>query len=250
MKKDDNHEKINLINTNHIQSINNYKRNTKNIFDKIDEDNNEMEYTLIDENNKEQSKYKFILTCGECEQLKNCDYYYYCNICQINFCDSCEKIYGKTHEHCYYKIKDKHQENEIKIKFGNNSGKSFNKLNKNNSKNINKEKSFKNSIKEIISESSKFFGNLGDDIKNFFNSKEKDEKNPNELINPYSLRNKNKNTEENIVLNNTELKKKIEQFKCIYILKNINDIDIERALIQQKGNIDKAFTILLNQNNF
>ena len=91
---------------------------------------------------------------------------------------------------------------------------------------------------------------MGDDIKNFFNSKEKDEKNPNELINPYSLRNKNKNTEENIVLNNTELKKKIEHFKCIYILKNINDIDIERALIQQKGNIDKAFTILLNQNNF
>ena len=91
---------------------------------------------------------------------------------------------------------------------------------------------------------------MGDDIKNFFNSKEKDEKNPNELINPYSLRNKNKNTEENIVLNNTELKKKIEQFKCIYILKNINDIDIERALIQQKGNIEKAATILLNHNNF
>ena len=32
MKKDDNHEKINLINTNHIQSINNYKRNTKKYF--------------------------------------------------------------------------------------------------------------------------------------------------------------------------------------------------------------------------
>ena len=77
MKKDNNHEKINLINTNHIQSINNYKRNTKNIFDNIDEDNDEMEYTLIDENNKEQSKYKFLLTCGECEKLKNCEYYLY-----------------------------------------------------------------------------------------------------------------------------------------------------------------------------
>jgi hypothetical protein len=64
------------------------------------------------ENKNEQNKISN-LKCSSCK----CDLFlgtvYYCKDCAIFWCTKCEIEKGKTHKHCYYKIRNKSQYEEI-----------------------------------------------------------------------------------------------------------------------------------------
>ena len=201
------------------------------------------------------------MTCEICKQNASSDIIYFCSDCKKYFCEKCEVDIGKIHKHCYYKIRNKKQYNEL-IDSLNSFGNKIQNLNKNINKSIiNTGNSIENSVKGIFSEGSKIIGNIGNTIKNFFNSNENDANknknnnnndiNSNELNNPYEVKNEQKqeNKDKNN-LNQNQIKSLVMQAKSLYNLSKFNDMEIEKALIQHKGNIEEAVSMLLLDNNF
>ena len=287
--KEDN---ANINNINNIIQINNdntNKNNSENIPINIDENLEAMEFSYLnadnniieknnnknnnqinnninnnqinEQNNPSELNKNFNIDCSICKQNKFTDIVYYCSDCKLFFCDKCEIDIGKIHKHCYYKIRNKKQYNELKDSL-NSFGNKFQNLNKNINKSIiNTGNSIENSVKGIFSEGSKIIGNIGNTIKNFFNSNENDANknknnnnndiNSNELNNPYEVKNEQKqeNKDKNN-LNQNQIKSLVMQAKSLYNLSKFNDMEIEKALIQHKGNIEEAVSMLLLDNNF
>ena len=240
----------NIINNNINEKINN-KNSQKIIIKKSNDKNDIINNEAHNEIKVSSSLVKFNMKCNICKQNKGLDIVYYCKDCQIFFCDTCEVDIGKIHKHCYYKIRNNKQYKEINNKIQQ-SGNKFTNFNKDLNKSIINNGNFiENSVKGIISEGSKIFGNIGNSIKNFFNSNENDNNqnnNPNELNNPYAIRNNNLNQNQNNhrnIPNDNQLHILVAQAKSKYNLSEISDIDIERALVQHNGNIDDAASMLL-----
>ena len=268
-------------NINQIKINNN--KDSGNIINKIDDNLEAMEFSYLDEsniindknniiNNKKEKinnnqinnqanipslMKNFNINCDICKQKKSSDIVYYCADCKLFFCETCEIDIGKIHIHCYYKIRNKKQYEGLKnsiYTFGN----KFQNLNNNMNKSIiNNGKTIENSVKEILSEGSKFFGNIGNSLKNFFNQNENLENqnqnnkiNKDELINPYTIRNNNIQRK-NIgnVTDDKQLKLLVSQAKNTYNLSQFSDKDIETALIHHKGNIEEAVSMLFSNND-
>ena len=248
-------ESNNMIEQNIINNNNNNKKINNRNYQKIIIKNNDKNEIINNEAHNEikvsSSLVKFNMKCNICKQTKGLDIVYYCKDCQIFFCDTCEADLGKIHKHCYYKIRNNKQYTEINNKIQQ-SGIRFDNFNKDLNKSIINNGNFiENSVKGIISEGSKIFGNIGNSIKNFFNSNDNDNNqnnNPNELNNPYAMGNNNLNQNQNNyrnIPNDNQLKILVAQAKSKYNLSEISDIDIERALVQHNGNIDDAVSMLL-----
>ena len=283
--EDEKEERDNNIISNQNHNIIEIKQDSGNILNNIEENEN-LEYSLLGENNNISEKnnnnkikinnknnqninkneneiiYNEInasltnansrIICNICKQSKQLNIIniiYFCKDCQIFFCDTCEVDIGKNHEHCYYKIKNNKQYQEISDKIQQ-SGNKFDNFNKDlNNSIINNGSIIENSVKGIIDEGSKFIGSIKNSIKNFFGSNENENNNqnynnPNELYNPYQMNNNKQNNFRNISDNN-QLKILVAQAKSKYNLSDISDIDIERALSQHNGNIDEAASMLL-----
>ena len=110
----------------------------------------------------------------------------------------------------------------------------------------------------MFSEGSKFIGNIGNTRINFFNPNENDvnqnnnnnDIGSNELNNPYEAKNEQNQENNNYNPDEINLKSLVMQAKSLYNLSKFNDTDIEKALIQHKGNIEEAVSMLLLDNNF
>ena len=105
-----------------------------------------------------------------------------------------------------------------------------------------------NPFKEILSESSKIIENIKSTTYNsvikFFNiNNNSNNNNSNNNINQNFQRNNNLNNQKNKG-NTNFIKSLVEKAKSQYNLNNINDEEIERALIISKGNIDKAVELI------
>ena len=278
-EKEEKEEKINLIDNN-INHINISKKNSENIFNNIDDDLEAIEFSMISENknininknenninnininNNNQINKKIIMPsnnaklnifCNVCKHNKIIDVVYYCKDCNLFFCETCEIDLGRIHQHCYYKIKNKRQYDEMiknpdNVNIVNQKGNFIQNLNRSNA---NKGAIIQNSVKEIISEGSKILGNLKTSITNFFNPNEIDDSNnPNEIINPYEINNYNPKVDNEVNANNeNKYKSLVAQAKSKYNLTDITDDEIEKALIQHKGNIDDAVAMLLLKND-
>lgn len=278
-EKEEKEEKINLIDNN-INHINISKKNSENIFNNIDDDLEAIEFSMISENknininknenninnininNNNQINKKIIMPsnnaklnifCNVCKHNKIIDVVYYCKDCNLFFCETCEIDLGRIHQHCYYKIKSKKQYDEMiknpdNVNIVNQKGNFIQNLNRSNA---NKGAIIQNSVKEIISEGSKILGNLKTSITNFFNPNEIDDSNnPNEINNPYEINNYNAKVDNEVNANNeNKYKSLVAQAKSKYNLTDITDDEIEKALIQHKGNIDDAVAMLLLKND-
>ena len=183
----------------------------------------------------------FNMTCQICKNNASSDIIYFCSDCRIYFCEECEANKGKIHKHCYYKIRNKKQYDKLKTLF-------------NDSKNNSNKNFIENSVNEIFTKGSKLIGNIGNTFKNFFNKIEDDTDiiksnnvNSNEFNNPYIINNNIEQEEDKNekVPDEKELKTLIMKAKTLYNLSKFNNIDIERALVQKKGNIEKAVVMLL-----
>ena len=174
---------------------------------------------------------------------------FYCKDCSIFFCSICEKDIGKKHPHCYYIIRNKNQFKEI-CNIHNRINNKLKRLNNNNiNKNIKVNGLDDNSIKEIISESSKLIGNsinyTLNSVINFFNTNQNHiSKNNTNINNINNINNRNLQRNNNIN-NDNDIKSLIEKAKSQYNLEQINDDEIGKALKYCKGNIDKAVALLL-----
>ena len=280
-EKEEKEEKINLIDNNiNINHININKKNSENIFNNIDDDLEAIEFSMISENkniniNKNENNInnininnnnpinnkiimpvnnaKLNIFCNVCKHNKIIDVVYYCKDCNLFFCETCEIDLGRIHQHCYYKIKNKRQYDEMiknpdNVNIVNQKGNFIQNLNRSNA---NKGAIIQNSVKEIISEGSKILGNLKTSITNFFNPNEIDDSNnPNEINNPYEINNYNAKVDNEVNANNeNKYKSLVAQAKSKYNLTDITDDEIEKALIQHKGNIDDAVAMLLLKND-
>ena len=75
----------------------------------------------IDENNNNEEIAKSILPnmitfpsyCNMCQKFPIIKTMYYCKSCKLNLCEDCEQNLGYGHRHCYYKIRNKEQYQEI-----------------------------------------------------------------------------------------------------------------------------------------
>ena len=56
---------------------------------------------------------RFSSYCNICDQFPIINTMYYCPNCDLNLCEKCEKNIGYNHRHCYYKIKNQEQYEEI-----------------------------------------------------------------------------------------------------------------------------------------
>ena len=81
---------------------------------------------------------RFSSYCNICNKFPIINTMYYCQSCDLNLCETCEKKVGYNHRHCYYKIKNKEQYEEIlNIKID--EIKKNRNINLNNTKHINNE---------------------------------------------------------------------------------------------------------------
>ena len=236
-------KKAKIINIKLLSDFNNEINNNKNEIQNNPFNNN----PLNGEINAPGINTNFSMNCDLCKHNKSSNIIYYCSDCKIFFCNECEIKIGKIHKHSYYKIRTQKQFNELK-----NSLSSFGNKFDNKNKNINNTgKSIENSVKEILWEGSKIFGNIGNSLKNLFNQHENQENqnneiNPNELVNPYVIRknNKKQKNDDGEIPDEKQLKILIINARTYYNLSEFNDIDIERALIQSKGDIGGAVQML------
>ena len=56
---------------------------------------------------------RFSSYCNICNKFPIINTMYYCRNCDLNLCENCEKKVGLSHRHCYYKITNKEQYEEI-----------------------------------------------------------------------------------------------------------------------------------------
>ena len=244
LNKDNN---VNIINNN--ISYNN----------KIDNNNN----SYHEQNNLEDNQKKvpiipmnFNIKCNFCNKNVVLTLYF-CKDCFKFFCSDCEISLGKNHQHCYYKIRNKKQFKEI---FDlNNINNKINNFNNN----INNG-TMENKLNDFFEEGSKVLENTINSVVNFFNRNFIEDNNTNNIRNPYNYNennisnpygnfnnnqnlqiNNNTNNQMNNI-NNNKIKLLIQQTKSQYNLPNISDNDIEKALIESKGNIDQAVVLVLS----
>ena len=235
-----------MISENKNININKNENNINNI--NINNNNQINKKIIMPSNNA-----KLNIFCNVCKHNKIIDVVYYCKDCNLFFCETCEIDLGRIHQHCYYKIKNKRQYDEMiknpdNVNIVNQKGNFIQNLNRSNA---NKGAIIQNSVKEIISEGSKILGNIKTSITNFFNPNEIDDSNnPNEINNPYEINNYNPKVDNEVNANNeNKYKLLVAQAKSKYNLTDITDDEIEKALIQHKGNIDDAVAMLLLKND-
>lgn len=78
----------------------------------FDLDNNDLFKSEISKNIIRFSSY-----CNICDKFPIPNIMFYCSDCDLNLCEDCEKNFGYNHRHCYYKITNQEQYEEIlKIK--------------------------------------------------------------------------------------------------------------------------------------
>ena len=76
---------------------------------------------------------RFSSYCNICNKFPIINTMFYCRDCDLNLCEKCEKEVGLNHRHCYYKITNKEQyEDILNIK--------IEEITKNRNKNINNKK--------------------------------------------------------------------------------------------------------------
>jgi hypothetical protein len=161
----------------------------------------------------------FIINCAFCKLKKKSDIVYYCKDCDIYFCKECEINKGKIHKHCYYKINNNINKYIIKFIY---------------------------LIKDFFFEGIKMIGNLGTTIKNYFVNDNKnidDDDNINIPYKMYYIGDKNKKID---ISNEKQLKKLVEDTKNYYKLYKFSYMEIEKALIENNGNINNAVSMLIN----
>lgn len=211
--------------------------------------NNNFNKKIIKDFNKDR-KYNnndtFNLGCNICNVIKMFKIIYYCKDCNKLICDKCEKDFGKMHKHCYLKIRTIVQIKELDKRLLS-IGIKLDLLNNNK---INKIKKDENSIKKLVSKGFNYFRDIWKSFKYINYSNEVEEENSNinnlkELNNPYLLRKvENENDNKNIP-DDEQLKWLIKQAKTTYNLSKFSDIDIERVLVHERGDLEKAMKILL-----
>jgi len=197
----------------------------------------------------------FNIKCNFCQKNQMVTVFY-CKNCSIFFCTDCENKIGKNHQHCYYKIRNKEQFEEIcKIHNSNNNkiknlyGNSIN--NNNNSTNSD---TIETKINEFFTEGTKIIENTFNSVVNLFNANNNQNNshfNNNNNINSrninYGMNNNNSNQVSN--RNNNNIKILVNKAKSQYNLGQIDDKEIEKALVVCKGNIDKAVALLLSSHS-
>ncbi len=115
------------------------------------------------------------------------------------------------------------------------------------------------SVKEIITQGSKIIGNIGTNLKNFIfnendnnsnnNNKNNNEIDSNELNNPYKINNIEEQNYNLDISDENQLKQLVEEAKNSFNLSSFSDLEIEKALIENNGNIDKAASMLISNFN-
>lgn len=237
--------------------INNINDNTKNNFnynkynDKSDNLNNNQEINYNSNNrnilNNSTKKIMFDLSCNICNKIKNLSIIYCCIDCKVLFCDECEAKKGKTHKHCFYKIRTEKQFLELKDRL-NRMGIKIANMNNNINRNIiNDEINLRSSMKEMISSGCKLFKNIGKSFKKLLNPIEdrKNNLNPNELNIPYMYNDdNNQNNDEEYIPNEEKLRLLVREARTRYNLTNVNEIALESALVKSKDNIENAVNML------
>ena len=246
-----NENKINI--NNDINNNINMNRNIKNINNQNNNNINKNINSYYGQNKLVDNQIRGVpisincnIECNYCKNKKMIGIVFYCKNCAIFFCFNCEKNIGIKHPHSYYKIRNKEQFQEI-CKMHNKHNNKLRNPYDNNTNNYNNNE-IENPFKEILSEGSKIIENIKSTTYNsvikFFNiNNNNNSNNSNNNINQNSLKNNNLNNQNNIG-NQNYIKKLVEKAKSQYILNNINDDEIERALIISKGNIDKAVELL------
>ena len=200
----------------------------------------------------------FNIKCNFCQKNQMVTVFY-CKNCSIFFCTDCEKKIGKNHQHCYYKIRNKEQFEEICKIHNNNNNKiknvygNYNNNNKNNNNSINSE-TIETKINEFFSEGTKIIENTFNSVVKLFNQNNNQNNphfNDNNNINSRNINNeRNNNNNDNLVNNrNYNIKILVNKAKSQYNLGQIDDKEIEKALIICKGNIDKAVALLLSNHS-
>ena len=192
----------------------------------------------------------FNIECNFCKNNKMIGIVFYCKNCAIFFCSNCEKNVGIKHPHCYYKIRNKEQFQEISKMHNNHNNQIRNPYDNSNNRinnNTTNEEDV-NPFKEILSEGSKIIENIRSTtynsvIKLFNINNNSNNNNSNYNSNQNFQRNNNLNNQNNMN-NHNFIKSLVEKAKSQYNLNNINDDEIERALIITKGNIDKAVELI------
>ena len=192
----------------------------------------------------------FNIECNFCKNNKMIGIVFYCKNCAIFFCSNCEKNVGIKHPHCFYKIRNKEQFQEISKMHNNHNNQIRNPYDNSNNRinnNTTNEEDV-NPFKEILSEGSKIIENIRSTtynsvIKLFNINNNSNNNNSNYNINQNFQRNNNLNNQNNMN-NHNFIKSLVEKAKSQYNLNNINDDEIERALIITKGNIDKAVELI------
>jgi len=121
----------------------------------FEEENNINNINNINIINKDELKFSSLkkkqtkienLKCSLCKNDIILGIAYYCKDCSLFWCTNCEKEKGRTHKHCYYKIRNKSQYEEI-----------FNTSNndKDKNENIKKDENNSNQISNFISQATR-----------------------------------------------------------------------------------------------
>ena len=80
----------------------------------IEESNNELKLNNdLFKSEIPKNVVRFSSYCNICDQFPIVNIMFYCQNCDLNFCEKCEKKIGYNHRHCYYKIKNREQYEEI-----------------------------------------------------------------------------------------------------------------------------------------
>lgn len=228
---------------NNINDIDDNINNNFNITYDIININNQVNF----DKNKNGEKTIFNFFCNICKGNKTSEIIYYCMDCKIFFCKQCEVNRGKKEKHCYYKIRTQTQFKELKTRL-NRIGIKFDNMNKINRNIINNKINLTESLKEVINIGCKKVGDIGKNLKNIFDNYNNQNIYSNEFNNPYEINymeNQNDNNDDHIP-DEEELKLLVREARTTYNLSTFNEIAIESALIQNKGNIQNAARMLID----
>ena len=263
--KDKNENQLNMNNNNNNINENNNKENIKINNPNINVNYNINSYygqnKLVDNQIRGAPvSMNFNIKCNFCQKNQMVTVFY-CKNCSIFFCTDCENKIGKNHHHCYYKIRNKEQFEEICKIHNNNNNKIKNVYgNYNNNNNINNNNSINSEtietkLNEFFSEGTKIIENTFNSVVKLFNTS--NNQNNAQFINNNNINSRNNNiimnnnNNNNLVNNRNDnnIKILVNKAKSQYNLGQIDDKEIEKALIVCKGNIDKAVALLLSNHN-
>ena len=79
----------------------------------INEDQDNLNENNIIKYFEDKGTTNFPSYCHICQKFPIQNIMFYCINCDTNFCEDCEKILGNNHRHCYYKIKNIKQYEEV-----------------------------------------------------------------------------------------------------------------------------------------